>query len=60
MSKPKSHRQDSSSGCYLYGIVRTPVAPECCGITGLLDSPLSTVETEDLAVIVSEIGRAHV
>lgn len=60
MSKPKSHRQDSSSGCYLYGIVRTPVAPECCGITGLLDSPLSTVETEDLAVIVSEAPKGRI
>lgn len=60
MNTQKSHKQDRSSGCYLYGIVRTPAPPDSLSITGLLDAPLCTVETEDLALVVTDAPKGRI
>jgi hypothetical protein len=55
MKSASSNTKGKAAGCYLYAIVRAPVAADVCGIPGILEAPLYAIEYEGIAVIASDV-----
>jgi hypothetical protein len=58
MNRTAVKTKSKTPGCYLYAVVKVPVAPEVCGILGVFEEPIYTIENEGVALVVSDITAA--